>query len=92
MGTIETYILGQKYTIKGDASDQHIEKLVAYVNQKIQEIYEKSPNTVPIKASILAAISIADELHRLREEQEAITKHIEAKTDQLAGLFDCIDN
>ena len=88
MGTIETYILGQKYTIKGDAPDEHIEKLVAYVNQKIREIYDKSPNTAPLKASILAAISIADELDKLKDEQEAITRHIEAKADQLAGLFE----
>ena len=88
MGTIETYILGQKYTIKGDAPEEHIEKLVAYVNLKIREIYEKAPNTAPLKASILAAIGIADELYRLREEQETIASHIEAKTDQLAGLLD----
>lgn len=88
MGTIETHILGQRYTIKGDAPDEHIERLVAYVNQKIQEVYEKSPNTAPIKASILAAINIADELQKLMEEQETLARHIEAQTDQLTGLFD----
>ena len=88
MGTVETYILGQKYTIKGEASDEHIQKLVAYVNEKIVEIHEKAPNTAPIKISILAAISIADELQRLKAEQEAAAESIEAKADQLSGIFD----
>jgi cell division protein ZapA len=88
MGTVETYILGQKYTIKGDAPDEHIQKLVAYVNGKIQEVYENSPNIAPLKASILAAINIADELQKLKDEQETIAKHIEEKTDTLSRLFD----
>ncbi|MGD0885817.1 MAG: cell division protein ZapA [Thermodesulfovibrionales bacterium] len=88
MGTVETYILGQKYTIKGDAPEEHIQKLVAYVNSKIQEVYENTPNIAPLKASILAAINIADELQKLKDEQESIAKHIEEKTDTLSRLFD----
>ncbi|HET6516078.1 MAG TPA: cell division protein ZapA [Thermodesulfovibrionales bacterium] len=88
MGTIEAYILGQKYTIRGDAPDEHIEKLVAYVNSKIQEVYKNAPNTAPLKASILAAIDIADELYRLRDEQEIIARGIEDKANALTGLFD----
>jgi len=88
MGTVEAHILGQKYTIKGDAPDAHIEQLVAYVNGKIREVYENAPNIAPMKASILAAISIADELHKLRADQEDVAKHIEEKADVLARLFE----
>lgn len=88
MGTVETYILGQRYTIKGDAPDEHIEKLVAFVNRKIQEVYDHSPNIAPLKASILAAIDIADELQKLKDEQEYIASHIEEKAELLTRLFD----
>ncbi|MBU4321081.1 MAG: cell division protein ZapA, partial [Nitrospinae bacterium] len=43
---------------------------------------------VPLKASILAALNIADELHRLKAEQDSITRHIEERTKVLSGLFE----
>jgi len=88
MGSVEVYILGQKYTIKGDAPEEYIQQLAGYVQDKIKEVYNNSPSITPVKASILAAITIADELHRLRNEQENLTKSIEEKTVELTRLFD----
>lgn len=87
-GSVEVYILGQRYSIRGDAPEEHIRKLADYVNEKIKEIYEKSPGITPLKASILAAITIADELFKLREEQIEIARSIEEKTEVLSRLFD----
>ncbi|HXX80241.1 MAG TPA: cell division protein ZapA [Thermodesulfovibrionales bacterium] len=88
MGSIEVYILGQKYTIKGDAPEEYIQQLANYVQDKIKEVYTNSPSITPVKASILAAITIADELHRLRNEEENLTRSIEEKTVELTRLFD----
>ncbi|MBI5188395.1 MAG: cell division protein ZapA [Nitrospirae bacterium] len=88
MGSTEVYILGQKYIVKGDATEEHIKKLAAYVNEKLKEVYDSSPNITPVKASILAALNIADELHRLKDEQENLTRHIEEKANTLTALFD----
>ena len=88
MGSTEVYILGQKYTIKGDAPEEYIRELASFVDKKLKEVYNASPNITPVKASILAALDIADELFRLKNEQEELTKHIEEKTERLASLFD----
>ncbi len=88
MGSVEVYILGQRYTIKGDAPEKYIQQLAAYVSDKIKEVYDNSPNITPVKASILAAINIADELYRVKAEQEAISKSIEEKTELLTRLFE----
>jgi cell division protein ZapA len=88
MGSVEVYILGQRYIIKGDAPEEHIRELASYIDKKLKEVYNSSPNITPVKASILAALDIADELFRLKSEQELIAKHIEEKTDTLAALFD----
>lgn len=87
MGTVEVYILGQNYTIKGDASEEYIQELAAHVNDRLNEVYQKAPGISPVKASILAAISIADELHRLKEEYGLIT-NIAEKASVLSNLFD----
>ncbi len=88
MGSVEVYILGQKYTIKGDAPEEYIQQLANYVQDKIKSVYENSPNITPLKASILASITIADELYRLKNEQEDIAKSIEEKTVALTRLFE----
>lgn len=87
-GAVEVFILGQRYSIKGDAPEDYIRRLADYVNDRIKEIYENSPGITPLKASILAAITIADELHRLKEEQIEVTKSIEEKAKALSSLFD----
>ena len=88
MNTVEVYILGQRYTIKGDAPEEHIIKLATYVDSKLKEVHNSSPNITPVKASILAALNIADELFKIRNEQDEMTKYIEEKTQRLTALFD----
>ncbi len=88
MGSVEVTILGQKYTIKGDAPEEYIRKLAAYVDAKLKEVHNASPSITPVKAAILASLTIADELHRLQEAQENITKNIEERANALTGLFD----
>jgi len=88
MGSVDVTILGQKYTIKGEASEEHIKKVAAFVNGKLKDVYSSAPGITPLKAVILASMNIADELHRLKEEQESIAKSIEERADVLSGLFD----
>jgi len=88
MGSIEVYILGQKYTIKGDAPEEYIRRLAEFVTGKIKEVSDASPTITPLKATILAAVNIADELHKLKNEQEDVARSIEEKTVALTRLFE----
>ena len=88
MRSIEVTILGQKYTVKGDAPEDYMKKLAAFVDDRLMEVYTNSPNITPLKAAILASLNIADELQKLKDAQENLTRNIEEKTDVLTGLFD----
>jgi len=88
MGSSEITILGQKYTIRGDESEEYIKKLASFVDSKLKEVYSASPNITPLKAAIIVSLDMADELHKLKESQENVTKTIEEKANVLAGLFD----
>lgn len=87
MGSTEVYILGQKYTITGDEPEEYIRDLASFVDKKLKEVYSSSPNITPVKASILAALDIADELFKMKNQQAELTK-IEEKASALASLFD----
>jgi len=88
MGSVEVVILGQKYTIKGDAPEEYIRKLASYVDTRVKEVNSSVPNVMPVKALILTSLNIADELFRMKTEQEKVTKVIEDKTAVLTSLFD----
>ena len=88
MGSVEVTILGQKYTIKGDAQEDYIRKLAAFVDGKLKEVYASSPSITPLRAAILASLNIADELHKLQEAEESIARTIEERANALTGLLD----
>jgi cell division protein ZapA len=85
---IEVSILGQKYNVRGDAPEEYMRKLAAFVDERLKAVYAASPGITPLKAAILASLDIADELHKLKEAQENIAKNIEERANALTGLFD----
>ena len=70
-----------------DLAKELIRELSRYIDDKIKEVCGKYPNITPLKALILTTFTIAEELHDLKSEQEAITKDIEQKTQLLAGIL-----
>ncbi|MBI5026630.1 MAG: cell division protein ZapA [Nitrospirae bacterium] len=86
--SIEVQILGQSYSIKGDADEAYIKALAQFVDEKLKEVYRASPSVNPLKASIMASLNIADELFKVRLEQESLDKMIEEKTKVLSGLLE----
>lgn len=91
MGSIDVYILGQKYTIKGDESPEYIKQLAGFVDAKLKEVCSNTPNLTPLKAVILATLNIADELHKLKKEYNSVSsdiKNIGNKTDTILSLLE----
>jgi cell division protein ZapA (FtsZ GTPase activity inhibitor) len=64
--TIE--ILGQRLTIRSEASDERVRELVSFLETRVREI-GGGPGQDPAKLLALAALDIADELFRLRDDQ-----------------------
>ncbi len=88
MRLVEVQILGQSYSIKTDEDEAHIKALAQYVDEKLKEIYNAVPNVNHVKVAIMAAFGIADELFKLRAEQETLDKLIDEKTKILSGLLE----
>ena len=63
---VQVHIYGQVYSIKGADDPDHIRDLAEFIDAKMREV-EKGTGTVdPHRVAILAALTIADELYRLR--------------------------
>jgi len=88
MRSVEIQILGQSYSIKTDENEEYIRSLARYVDEKLKEIYSVAPNVSQTKATVMAAFGIADELFKLKMEQQDLDRMIEEKTKILSGLID----
>ena len=65
--------IGQKnYTLSGNAPEESLYRVGAYVDKKMQEIAAALPSLSTTDTAVLAAVNIADELLRLRDEQNGM--------------------
>lgn len=67
--SVKVDIFGQTYPIQGELDEAYIRQIAAYVDEKMRLISEMARTVDTQRVAVLAAISIADELHRLREER-----------------------
>lgn len=91
MHKAEVYILGQKYTIKGEKDAEYIQELAAYVDKKLRKVYEQNANMPPLRAAILTCLYIADELYEVKMELEETKKQfkkLEERTNELLILLE----
>ena len=66
---IKVQIFGQTYTIRGELDERYVQKLAAYVDEKMGAIADATTTIDTQKAAVLAALAIADELHTARKER-----------------------
>ena len=84
----EIRILGTKYTIRGDRTEGEMKEIASWVDTKIKEVIDKSPNITPLNAAILAALNIAGELHAMRKEHSEIAGRLSERASALSSLFE----
>ena len=84
---VDVEILGQKYAIRTEAAPEYVRQLAAYVEERVREIQGTGAAQDSVKLLALAALYIADELFRLREEHNAADRDTGARLDALAGLL-----
>ncbi|KWT91671.1 cell division protein ZapA [Candidatus Magnetominusculus xianensis] len=83
MGSAEVYIMGHKYILSGDGPDEYVMELALYLNRKCQEVFESSPNIHPLKASLIASLSITDELFKLRKQTKDLESQAQSALDSI---------
>jgi cell division protein ZapA len=85
---VRVEILGREYTVKSDEDPGRVEKIAAYVNQKIMEISGGSQTVSTLNAAILAALNIADDYFRILEEKGGRRQNYESKAERLIEMID----
>jgi cell division protein ZapA len=63
---VKVQIFGQTYAIRGELDEVYVQKLAAYVDEKMHAIADMTATVDTQKVAVLAALAIADELHSVQ--------------------------
>ena len=85
---VQVQICGHTYTIKGEADQEYILRVAAYVDRKMREVMDKLPVASPSKVAILASLNIADELFKERTQQRQDEEQLSRRTQRLNAVLD----
>lgn len=77
---VKVNIDGEDYCIKGAVPKQHIERAASLVDEKIVDLAESHPYLSRNKIAVLAALNIADEFLRIKEENEELIDLLDVET------------
>lgn len=85
---VQVQIFGHSYTIRGDANQDYILEVAAFVDRKMREVTEKLPVASLSKVAILASLNIADELFKERSQREQRERLLTSRTAHLNAVLD----
>ena len=69
-------INGQEFKLAGDESPEYMTGLADSVNSRIIEVQKQYPMLSSGNCALLAMLNMADELHKLRDDYDALDKRI----------------
>ena len=86
--TIRVEIYNQTYNIRSDGDTEYIIQLAEFVDGRMREISSGTLTVDSLKVAILAALHIADELHRLKNMHEQADAQLGARSAECAEMLD----
>jgi cell division protein ZapA len=86
--TVRVEIYNQTYNIRSDGDTEYIIQLAEFVDSRMREISSGTLTVDSLKVAILAALHIADELHRLKQLHEQADSQLAARSGECAEMLD----
>lgn len=83
MPSIEITIGGQKYVLKGDESEAHLQDVAELVRRKIENIRKKVPDLSFQKATMLAAFDFASDAIKGKKKAADYRSAVLTKASQI---------
>jgi cell division protein ZapA len=80
----EVEINGQTYHVRGDGDPAYLTELAQLVDSRMRSVAAQVPSNDPVRIAILAALNIADEYMRYKNERESTRGIWMEKTQELA--------
>lgn len=84
---VELTLLGQKLSLRSEAAPEYLHALAAFIEERVATL-QRGGVRDPLKALSLAALDMADELHRTREERSIDEGEVTARLRAVIARLD----
>ena len=85
---VHVEIHGHRYPIRSGLDPAYVAELAAFVDGKMQLAAKECPQGDTLKVAVLAAINIADELFRSRDETRDRDSGLAQRAEELERMLD----
>jgi cell division protein ZapA len=79
---------GHRYPIRSALDERYVTELAAYVDEKIRAASDSAPSSDMLGLAVLAALNIADEFFRQRDQQSSSNGQLQERAIQIERLVD----
>ncbi len=91
MESVQVEIFGQVYNIKGTDDAAPIRELASFLDARMKDVQKGTGTSDPLRVAILTALTISDELFRLRTENDETGAIAQRAADSLLQLTERAD-
>ncbi len=91
MESVQVEIFGQVYSIKGKDDPAYIRDLASFIDAKMKEVQRGTGTADPHRVAILTALTISDELYRLRAQHGAMEEGARNSVQRLLDLTEDVE-
>jgi cell division protein ZapA len=78
----EIFLLGQKFSIRSEKSEQYINDLAKYIANQIESIRRQTRSVSTPQVTLLLALNLADQLFEKEQQLEALQESLEKKANE----------
>jgi cell division protein ZapA len=90
MSVVHIEIHGQRYSLKSELDPQYVSELAALVDEKMRAAAMELISADPLRIAVIAALNIADELARSREDGAGVEGRLIARTSEIERIIDAV--
>jgi len=87
-GFVRVKIYDREYSIRTSGDPERLEQLCAMLDLRMREVAENSGVVDTLKVAVLAALTLAEDLHRTQEELKKIDEAVAARSAACASILD----
>lgn len=82
--TVDVEIMGERFTVRSDGDENYVRKVAGYVDGKMQEVMKTTRPVAKSSVAMLAALNIADEYQRLKDNYDDIMQRLNHLSKKLS--------
>ncbi len=86
--TVTVKILDRTYPVRSGLDRAELQRLAAYVQQKMRTVSTQAPHGDLVRVAVLAALNIADDYFRCRERRTDGDQEIRERTAAIEAIVD----